>query len=232
MPGHLVERNTKRAKRAVNATRNGPSRENGDAVAVKAGAKTVAGFSQRINTLFAKGEWAKARALLEKEVLSDPDSHWLLSRLSTTYYEEKDYQKSLDLARQAAALAPVCPLVLWDLAGALDAVGDAEAALAIYRKLIRRGPVAVGTDECGEGVGWGIGLLVDCVYRVGLCLEHLGRTSEALLFYHNFLDLRTCWKEGIYAAVEAKRRIARLGKHQPDYLERELGKLRREMASV
>jgi tetratricopeptide (TPR) repeat protein len=189
-------------------------------------------LSQRINTFFAKEEWAKARALIDKELDKTPDSHWLLARLSTAYHEQRKYAKALEVARQAQRLAPECPLVLWDLAGALDATGDLAGALEIYRKLIRRGPVAVGNDECGEGLAWAIALLVDCVYRIGLCLEHLGNIPEALLFYHNFLELRSEWKEGIYSADDAERRVARLTAHKPDYLERELGKLRRDMAGV
>jgi hypothetical protein len=222
----------KRVKLGRNATKRERKNGKANASAEGAGDRLMPTLSQRINTLFAKEQWAKARELIGKELGRAPDSHWLLARLSTAYHEERKYPKALEVARQAEQLAPECPLVLWDLAGALDATGDFEGALEMYRKLIRRGPIAIGNDECGEGLAWAISLLVDCVYRVGLCLEHLGKIADALLFYHNFLELRSGWQGGIYSSEDAERRIARLAEHKPDYLERELGKLRRKMASV
>jgi hypothetical protein len=190
-------------------------------------------LNERLEALFTKEDWRKARGLLEKELHKTPDSHWLLTRLGTTYYEERDYAKALEFARQAYRLAPNCPLVLWDLAGALDAAGDVEGALHLYRQLVRKGPAVIGTDECGEGIAWAVGLLIDCVYRLGLCCEQLDRISDALLFYHAFLDLRADWQESsISTAADAERHIARLAEQRPDYLERELGELRREMSAV
>src|SRR5437868_275163 len=133
------------------------------------GAKGRMSLSQRINEYFNRQSWREARQLLFRAIKRHPDDHWLLSRLSTTYYEERDYLKALETSRRAAKLDSTCPLVLWDLAGALDAVGDKEQAIKIYEKLISRRIDGVANDECGEGEEWAASLLADCKARTALC---------------------------------------------------------------
>jgi tetratricopeptide (TPR) repeat protein len=157
-------------------------------------------LSEKINNLFAAEQWAEARALIEKAMAkSGKDDHWLLARLATTYYEERKYKKALTLLEKARALAPACPLVLWDYAGALDALGRSEEAIKVYMDLIQRGPDKVGQDECGEGLKWAIGLLTDCFYRVSVCLKHLHRPQEAFLFLGWYAALVTAGASSMYA---------------------------------
>src|SRR5688572_8717949 len=93
-------------------------------------------LSKRINRLFDHEKWAAARSLIERELATLPADdwtrHWWLTRLSTTYYEERNYKKARELAEQAVAIAPSCPLVLWDLAGTLDMLGDKAGAIHTY----------------------------------------------------------------------------------------------------
>jgi len=79
------------------------------------------------------------------------DDHWLLTRLGLTYYEEHNYKKALFYETQALRLAPKCPLVLWDYAGTLEMLGRDKEAIAIYRKLVKRGVDKIAYGECGEG---------------------------------------------------------------------------------
>lgn len=121
---------------------------------------------KRIAKLFEQEEWGEARELLLRELANDPSDHWLLTRLGTTYYEERQYAKALELAEQAHAIAPECPLVLWDLAGACLALGDGERARAIYQGILDRGFDDLAFGECGEGEEWARGLLADCADRL------------------------------------------------------------------
>ena len=61
-------------------------------------------------------DWMTARRLVHAALRRDPNSHWLLTRLGLTYYEQYDYKRALLYAKRAYKLAPGCPLVLWDLA--------------------------------------------------------------------------------------------------------------------
>ena len=47
--------------------------------------------SRLINRLFKEEQWEQARIFILKLVEEEPDNHWLLVRLSDTYYEEKKY---------------------------------------------------------------------------------------------------------------------------------------------
>src|SRR5262249_44519211 len=107
---------------------------------------------QHIDEAMEQDAWAEARRLLLRELAIAPDDHWLTTRLATTYYEEKDYATALGWTEKALALAPQCPLVLWDHACALDMLGREEAAIRTWRKLIDRGAARLALDECGEGV--------------------------------------------------------------------------------
>lgn len=43
--------------------------------------------SRRVETLLDAGKWAEARRLLRSGLRREPDHHWLLTRIGTTYYE-------------------------------------------------------------------------------------------------------------------------------------------------
>lgn len=168
-------------------------------------------FSERIDQLFDAERWADARALIVGALRSHRGSHWLLSRLSTTYYEERNYKKALEVAKRAYAVAPHCPLVLWDLAGAWDATGHTETAIQIYQHLIGRGERTIAHDECGEGMQWAQALITDCWYRLGLCFEDKGDKSQAVDCLQKFLNRLIDGSASIYAEADAVRQLKRLG---------------------
>jgi tetratricopeptide (TPR) repeat protein len=93
-----------------------------------------------IEAAIADEDWSGARALIVAELKKTPQDHWLLARLSTTYYEERQYSKALEIIERALRLMPNCPLALWDHAGTLSAVGRPRDALKIYSRLIKKGP--------------------------------------------------------------------------------------------
>ncbi len=136
-------------------------------------------FSDRINKLFQAGRWTEARALLEPRLKDEPNNHWLLTRLGTTYYEERDYRMALRFSRRALKLRPHCPLVLWDLASTLEMLGQDRKALEIYKILFALGPKRLAEEECGEGINWAAALLTDCLYSAAGCLHRLGEPEAA-----------------------------------------------------
>jgi tetratricopeptide (TPR) repeat protein len=161
-------------------------------------------LSDKINHLFDEDRYEEARTLLEKELAKsgNESDHWLLTRLSTTYYEQRKYKQALQLVEKAHQQAPHCPLVLWDYAGTLDALGHSQQAIEVYMSLIERGAEKVGRDECGEGLEWAIVLLTDCYYRISLCLQDLNRSKEAWQFFVMYAKLRFAGAESIYADEE------------------------------
>jgi tetratricopeptide (TPR) repeat protein len=187
-------------------------------------------IDRAIEAAIADEDWSEARALILAALTKAPEDHWLLARLSTTYYEERDYAKALETIERAHRLKPDCPLVLWDYAGTLSAVGKPREALKLYSRLIKKGPRAVGAMKpCGEGTEWALSLLTDCIYRSGVCWEQLGKTDAALRWYHAFIQLRTEWTGGIHTADDARRHVERLSKNNPRRTKSQFGKIREQL---
>lgn len=128
-------------------------------------------MSKEIEKLIADEKWKDVRKLIRAALRKEPGDHWLLTRLGTTYYEVFDYEKALFYSKQALELAPNCPLVLWDYASDLDMLGRTKEAIAIYKKLVKRGVEGIAYGECGEGLAWARGLVADCLYRLAKCYD-------------------------------------------------------------
>ena len=160
--------------------------------------------------MIARDDWSGARRLLKSVLRAEPWSHWLHTRIGLTYYEEHEYGEALKWERKALKLAPWCPLVLWDYAGTLDMLGRRREAAGIYRRLIRRGPEAIATGRCGEGLRRGRGLVADSYYRVAWIHADAGRRSQALKAITRHLELRGPGCGSIYPISTAQRLKRRL----------------------
>jgi tetratricopeptide (TPR) repeat protein len=189
-------------------------------------------FSERINDLFKRQKWAEARRLLKKRLEKEPNDHWILTRLGTTYYEERDYLKALEFSRQAQPLAPECPLVLWDLASTLEMLGDDRNALGVYRELFARGPQRIATDECGEGMKWAVALLADCLYSAAGCLHRIGERDAAVSCLRQHLELRALGAKSIYSRREVSKRFAEVAGSRLGLIEQEIGEAERQLNAV
>ena len=167
------------------------------------------GVGNEVERLILAEAWQDARALIRKALRRESDSHWLWTRLSLTYYEQFQYGKALKYAQRALEIAPRCPLALWDAAGSLEMLGEVRAALAIYRGLIRHGPRAIASGECGEGMASARGLVADCYYRAAGCYSTLGRRKAARTMLDNHFAMRGPGCRSIYPMSLARaRRVA------------------------
>jgi tetratricopeptide (TPR) repeat protein len=190
-------------------------------------------FSQKINDLFEREKWAKAGRLLEQRLAKEPHNHWLLTRLGTTYYEQRDYQKALELTQEAHQLAPNCPLVLFDLASSLEMLGDDAQAVKTYAKLFQKGVKGIAEEECGEGVPWARSLLADCLYSVAGCLHRLGDRQKALGFMQQYLEWRAMGVKSIYSRKEVRERLREIADPSlGDVFEQETGEAGKKLELV
>lgn len=165
------------------------------------------GSEELIKKFFEEEEWEKARVILLRELEHEPHSVWLLTRIGTTYYEEKEYDKALKFTKKALILNPNDPLVLWDYATILDMSGNAKGAIELWEKIIGFGEDRVGTIETGEGLEWAKSLICDCYYRVGLAYLNSGDREKAFENLHLHLDLRKLGAESIYTLDAVNQKI-------------------------
>ena len=135
-------------------------------------------LSSRINDLFHQNKWEEARKILEIESERDPHSHWVLTQLGVTFYEESKYEDALKLFFTSLNIVDTCPLTLWNMAGTLDALGEYARAVQIYTWLLQS-TKSSDEDPCWESKEWTDALKTDCVYRLGVCFRHLGKKLEA-----------------------------------------------------
>jgi tetratricopeptide (TPR) repeat protein len=169
-----------------------------------------------IERAIAATDWPKARRLIRKELRKNRDDHWLLTRLSLTYYEQKQYRQSLRYVVQALQIAPYCPLAVWDYAGTLDMLRQKKKALQIFEWLISWGEKAIAYGECGEGIRFARSLIADCYYRVARIHEESRQRVKAERAYRQHLSRRKRGDRSIYTLAEVKRRYtALLGQSDP-----------------
>ena len=166
--------------------------------------------SDRIEALIEADEWKSAREAIRAALRTRPESHWLLSRLALTFYEELNYEKALEYELQALALTPTCPLALWGYAGTLEMLGREREAIEIYRRLVRRGTESIAYGECGEGLARARGLVADSLYRMAGCYRSLGKYGKAVECLGKHLARRGKGCHSIYPLREVRKELDEL----------------------
>jgi tetratricopeptide (TPR) repeat protein len=171
-------------------------------------------FSDLIWELFQKKDWDEARRLLEAERKKTPDDHWVLTQLAETFYEQKRYENALHLLIPSLKLVHDCPLTLWHLGGTLDALGDHRRGLAAFTNILTSKKTP-GDDPCWESEQWTDMLKTDCLYRIGICFEHLGRVAQAEQCYISYLKVFGKDGNGSYSADEVLQRLQKVNANLP-----------------
>jgi tetratricopeptide (TPR) repeat protein len=174
--------------------------------------------TRTVESLIHDEAWDEARALIERELTKQPDDHWLLTQLGVTYYEQGRYRDALRPLLASLEIVSDCPLTLWNLAGTLDALGKPKVALRIYVWLLRSKKTAE-VDPCWESAAWADALKTDCVYRAGVCFEHLGRRESAANCFRQYINLVLAGMNGTYPVEDAARHVRELngkGPHKHD----------------
>jgi tetratricopeptide (TPR) repeat protein len=178
-------------------------------------------IGKQIDDLIDAEQWEQARALIEKTLKKDPQSHWLRTQLGETYYEQRQYKRALEHLLQSRDIVADCPLTLWHLANTLDALGHYGDAIRLYTWLLRSRKTAED-DPCWESEAWTDALKTDCVYRLGLCFKHHGRDDLAAYCIRKYLGLQEVGSRGSYSIGEARRQLQDLHASKREAVEQEL----------
>jgi tetratricopeptide (TPR) repeat protein len=151
--------------------------------------------TSEIDELLARGRWAQARKLLAAQRQNDPTNHWVITQIGVCFYERRKYQTALEYFVEARRYKPDCPLTLWHLAGALNALGKHGQAISIYTWLLRSN-VTPEEDPCWETTQWTESLKADCIFRIGVCFENFGKKQKAEECFRQYLYLLSIGMEG------------------------------------
>lgn len=136
-----------------------------------------------------------------------PTDSWLLTRLSTTYYELFNYEKALDYAKLANEISPNDPLILWDYACALDMLKRPEEAIDLWKRIISFGIEKIAYGEYGEGLRWAKALYNDCIYRVSLAYFDLEKYEEAFFYINQHIEKRQKGIPSLYSLNDVKKKL-------------------------
>jgi tetratricopeptide (TPR) repeat protein len=166
-------------------------------------------LGERINNLVMDEKWPEARRLIVAARKAEPESHWLLTQLGETYYEQRRYKTALKYLLQARAIQPHCPLTLWHLAGTLDALGYYDGAVRIFNWLLENKTTA-DEDPCWESKAWTDALKTDCVYSLGVCFRHMNQREKAAHFLERYIRLLLAGAPGSYSIEEAAEELGHL----------------------
>lgn len=158
---------------------------------------------QRIWHHFENNQYDQAIHFIKSKLAFDPEDHWLLTRLGTAYYEKHEYQKALKFCKKALRIKPLCPLVLWDYAGTMSALGKKREAIKTWKKIANRGAERIAYDECGEGLPYAKSLINDCKYRIGLDYLHCKKEKKAKKYFTEYLINRKRKVRSIYLLRDA-----------------------------
>jgi tetratricopeptide (TPR) repeat protein len=151
-----------------------------------------------------RGDQHSEQSKLRQQLKAEPHHHWILTRLSSVYYEQRRYALALKYAEKAFAEEPSCPLVLWDYAGALQMLGRHNEALDLYARIVTRGVIRLANGECGEGKAWARGVVSDSHYRASLSLKAIGNERASLSALEQCLELRGPGCRSIYRLNELR----------------------------
>jgi tetratricopeptide (TPR) repeat protein len=189
-------------------------------------------LSRQIDDAFDRGDWSGARQLIGRQLKREPGHHWLLARMSAAHFEEKNYAQALKYIKRALKVAPDCPLVTWDYAGTLLALGQCQEALAIYQRMLADAKrLASCPHGEGEGPDWGYSLALDCIFMIGVCHQNLGDRSRAADAFQAFIGLRARWRgECLHTVDEAVERLSGLGRLTSSTMAREVEEFRNSEA--
>jgi len=175
----------------------------------------------RIDELLQRERWEEARALIENALKREPRSHWLLTQLGVTHYEQGQYKKALEVLLRSRFILPDCPLTLWNLAGTLDALGDPGAAIRLYTWLLQSTKTPED-DPCWESSKWTDALKTDCLFRLGLCFKHLHQDNLAAYCFRKYIDIFSLGSGGSYPIEEAQKHLRDSRQSTREAVEQEL----------
>jgi tetratricopeptide (TPR) repeat protein len=164
----------------------------------------VAERSRILNDLFKANKWIAAREVILEWLKQEPDDHWALTRLSSTYAEEGNFVKALELIEHALKIEPRCPLALSDYTEALYMNNRHDEAIRICKNLIRRGAKRIAYGKYGQGIRWSRSLINDRRYTLGLLYGSLGEYHLAAKFIKLHIANRNGNCPSVYKLREVK----------------------------
>lgn len=167
-------------------------------------------LNNRVNRLFEQENWQMARTILEKEQARHPGSHWVLTQIAVTYYEERRYLDALKVLLDSLKIKKDCPLTIWNLAGTLACLGRHDDSRDLYLWILKS-KKSTDDDPCWETATWTKSLKSDCLVRLGDLEKDKGNPVQAAQYYREYLARWARGEKGTYSTSEVDREVQSVG---------------------
>lgn len=125
-------------------------------------------------------------------------SFWLYSRLSSCYYELRDYEQALFYAKKAYRLKKDSPLVLWDYAGALIMLKKERKAIALLERIQNMSNNLTEYGFSKPDIRWMKSLKNDANFLIGKAYYTICEDELAKEFLLKHLSNRKRGRKSIY----------------------------------
>lgn len=148
--------------------------------------------------------YEKAIELLKKVwIIEVKGSFWLYSRLSSCYYELRDYDTALVYAKKAYKLKPNSPLVLWDYAGVLIMLKKEKRGIKLLQRIQSMDDDLRNYGFADADIKWMQSLKNDANFLIGKAYYIIYEDSLAKDFLLKHLSGREAGRKSIYSKNKA-----------------------------
>lgn len=138
---------------------------------------------------------ARLQRTIQKELKKTPRDHWLLMRLSETYYVRHKYRQALQSADEALRVRPGDAWATWACARCLEELDQHEAAIRLYKGILHKGLDRAAADG---GRRWARMLLNDCRCAIGMCYWLMLNNRPTIRWLKEHLKYRRRNDESVY----------------------------------
>lgn len=155
-----------------------------------------------INSYLDQNRLIDAKKILLEELNTYPNEFWLLTTLSTVFYELRDYNSALEFSERALSIESSDYLVLNNHACILSVIeGKEKEAIELLEKIIFTELDKIAFGEYGEGIRWAKSLVNDCRVRLALVYLSINDKLKAMKYLDDHLVNR---ESGVFSNFTKK----------------------------
>jgi len=162
-------------------------------------------YIANINDAMEKNDFVRAERLCLNSLKMHPKNPWLLSRLSSSLYQQGRHKQALQVSKKAFMLAPTHPLIIWDYANSLASNGKHNEAINIYKRIIKQKIRYIAVTS-GKDTKWARSLKNDCRYAISLCYSRINDYREAIQWMQKHLKNRSISTPSLWEENKVKKK--------------------------
>ncbi|MEO6521807.1 MAG: hypothetical protein ABIN91_09015 [Mucilaginibacter sp.] len=157
--------------------------------------------------------YTAAKELLETiKAQEKKTSFWIYSRLSSCYYELRNYNIAFEYAKKAYKLQPWSPLVLWDYAGVLIMLDKEKRAIELLLRIQSMEDDLTIYGFSHPEIKWMKSFKLDSNFLIGRAYYQINQDRFAKEYLLKYLAQRKQGLRSIYKKADVVKYLKKLEK--------------------